>query len=134
MSLYQGRSPGDDYECCACCLSRNVIIITRTNPFGIVESSAPGPWFRLLRRVCFTASEKIDDSHCPHINVPRFGDGLGDNLKAFFSAGPRGDVRSGLLVDWNQEPSLWQNLRDWIAPRKLPPQHRQARLVLGTGG
>src|SRR5277367_2706079 len=41
-------------------------------------------------------------------DIPRFGDDLGGNLKEFFQAGARGDVRSGLLVDWNQEPSLWQ--------------------------
>ena len=54
-------------------------------------------------------------------DVPRFGTGLGDNLKEFFHSGPRGNVRSALLVDWHEEPSLWSNLRDWIAPRKLPP-------------
>lgn len=53
--------------------------------------------------------------------MPQFGTGLGDNLKEFFQSGPRGNVRSGLLVNWNEEPSLWANLRDWIAPRKLPP-------------
>jgi protein TonB len=30
-------------------------------------------------------------------------------------------VNSAFLVNWNEEPGLWQNLRDWIAPRKLPP-------------
>src|SRR5580704_11295834 len=54
-------------------------------------------------------------------DVPRFGTGLSDNLKELFHSGPRGDVRSALLVDWHEEPSLWANLRDWIAPRKLPP-------------
>jgi protein TonB len=54
-------------------------------------------------------------------DIPRFGTGLGDNLKEFFHSGPRGNVRSALLVDWHEEPSLWANLRDWIAPRKLPP-------------
>jgi len=54
-------------------------------------------------------------------DIPRFGNDLGGNLKEFFQAGPRGNVNSALLVDWNQEPSLWQNLRDWISPRKLPP-------------
>ena len=53
--------------------------------------------------------------------MPKFGDNLSGNLKEFFQAGPRGNVSSGLLVDWDQEPSLWQNMRDWIAPRKLPP-------------
>jgi periplasmic protein TonB len=54
-------------------------------------------------------------------DIPRFGTGLGDNLKEFFHSGPKGNVRSALLVDWHEEPSLWANLRDWIAPRKLPP-------------
>ncbi len=54
-------------------------------------------------------------------DIPRFGTGMGENLKEFFHSGPRGNVRSKLLVDWHQEPSLWANLRDWIAPRKLPP-------------
>ena len=54
-------------------------------------------------------------------DIPRFGTGMGENLKEFFHSGPRGNVRSTLLVDWHEEPSLWANLRDWIAPRKLPP-------------
>jgi len=54
-------------------------------------------------------------------NMPKFGDGLGGNLKEFFHSAPRGKVNSAFLVDWHEEPSLWQNLRDWIAPRKLPP-------------
>jgi protein TonB len=54
-------------------------------------------------------------------DIPRFGTGMGANLKEFFHSGPRGNVRSALLVDWHEEPSLWANLRDWIAPRKLPP-------------
>src|SRR5271170_4246765 len=54
-------------------------------------------------------------------DIPRFGSGMSANLKEFFHSGPRGNVRSALLVDWHEEPSLWANLRDWIAPRKLPP-------------
>ncbi|MGD0957015.1 MAG: energy transducer TonB [Candidatus Acidiferrales bacterium] len=53
--------------------------------------------------------------------MPEFGAGFGDNVKEFFHSGPRGNVKSGLLVDWHEEPSLWRNLRDWIAPPKLPP-------------
>jgi protein TonB len=53
--------------------------------------------------------------------MPGFGDNIGDNLKEFFRAGPRGNVRSALLVDWGEEAGFWQNLRDWISPRKLPP-------------
>ncbi|HXX19798.1 MAG TPA: energy transducer TonB [Candidatus Acidoferrum sp.] len=54
-------------------------------------------------------------------DMPRFGSDVGGNLKEFFHSGPRGRVDSALLVNWEEEPSLWQNLRDWIAPRKLPP-------------
>jgi periplasmic protein TonB len=54
-------------------------------------------------------------------DIPRFGAGVGGNLKEFFQSGPRGNVRSALLVDWHEEPGLWTNLRDWLAPRKLPP-------------
>lgn len=54
-------------------------------------------------------------------DIPKFGTGLGDNFKEFLHSGPKGNVRSALLVDWHEEPSLWRNLRDLIAPRKLPP-------------
>jgi len=54
-------------------------------------------------------------------DMPEFGAGLGDNIKEFFHAAPRGRVKSGLLVNWDEEPSLWQNLKDLIAPQKLPP-------------
>lgn len=54
-------------------------------------------------------------------DMPDFGEGVGGNLKEFFRSGPRGSVKSGLLVNWKEEPGLWQNLRDLIAPRKLPP-------------
>jgi periplasmic protein TonB len=54
-------------------------------------------------------------------DIPKFGTGMGENLKEFFHSGPRGNIKSALLVDWHEEPSLWANLRDWIAPRKLPP-------------
>jgi protein TonB len=54
-------------------------------------------------------------------DMPEFGAGFGDNIKEFFHSGPRGRVKSDLLVDWEEEPSLWQNLMDLIAPKKLPP-------------
>ncbi len=54
-------------------------------------------------------------------DMPEFGAGFGDNIKEFFRSGPRGRVKSDLLVNWDEEPSLWQNVRDLIAPRKLPP-------------
>lgn len=54
-------------------------------------------------------------------DMPEFGAGFGDNIKEFFRSGPRGRVKSDLLVNWDEEPSLWRNLMDLIAPRKLPP-------------
>jgi len=55
-------------------------------------------------------------------DVPKFGAGLGENLKEWLRSGPRGAVRSDLLVNWNAGfGSLWQNLRDAIFPPKLPP-------------
>lgn len=54
-------------------------------------------------------------------DMPGFGAGFGGNIKEFFRSGPRGRVKSDLLVNWDEEPSLWQNIRDLIVPRKLPP-------------
>jgi periplasmic protein TonB len=54
-------------------------------------------------------------------DMPGFGTGFGDNIKEFFRSGPRGRVKSDLLVNWEEEPSLWQNIRDLISPPKLPP-------------
>jgi protein TonB len=53
--------------------------------------------------------------------MPGFGDDLAGNFKEFFQAGPRGNVKSALLVNWKEEPGLLQNLRDLFFPRKLPP-------------
>jgi periplasmic protein TonB len=58
-----------------------------------------------------------------------FGTGLAENLKEFLKAGPRGRIDSGLLVNWKEEPSLWQNLRDWISPPKLPPLQTTSKPV-----
>jgi protein TonB len=52
---------------------------------------------------------------------PGFGDDFKSNLEELFKAGPRGRVNSDLLVAWDEEPSLLQNLRDLFFPRKLPP-------------
>jgi periplasmic protein TonB len=54
-------------------------------------------------------------------DMPRFGSGFGANFKEFLRAAPRGKVNSALLVNWREEPGLWRNLCDWIAPPKLPP-------------
>jgi periplasmic protein TonB len=52
------------------------------------------------------------------------GNGIGENLKEFLRPLPTSarSVRSEMLVDWNAGfGSFWDNLRDLIAPRKLPP-------------
>ena len=52
-------------------------------------------------------------------NMPGFGDSLRENLGEFFKPTPRA-VRSRLLVGWD-ENGFWQNLRDALFPKKLPP-------------
>lgn len=48
-----------------------------------------------------------------------FGSGVGDNLKEFFKAGPRGTVNSALIPAWSAGFSgFWQNLREFVAPPK----------------
>jgi periplasmic protein TonB len=54
-------------------------------------------------------------------DMPEFGAGFGGNIKEFFRSGPRGRVKSDLLVNWDEEPSLWRNIRDLISPPKVPP-------------
>ena len=52
-----------------------------------------------------------------------FGSGMLENLREWFRPTPaaaRRPIRSGMLVNW-QSDTLWNNLRDLIAPRKLPP-------------
>jgi periplasmic protein TonB len=51
--------------------------------------------------------------------MPEFGGGLGENLSELFKPAPR-NVRSDLLVSWNQN-NFWQNVRDALFPKKLPP-------------
>jgi periplasmic protein TonB len=62
-------------------------------------------------------------------DMPGFGAGLGDNIKEFFRSGPRGRVKSDLLVNWDEEPSLLQNLRDLISPPKLPPLQTTSKAI-----
>lgn len=77
--------------------------------------------FSNLRDFLVERPAKVKAGTPTAFDIPRFGTGMGENLKEFFHSGPRGNVRSALLVDWHEEPSLWANLRDLIAPRKLPP-------------
>jgi protein TonB len=50
-----------------------------------------------------------------------FGAGVGENLKEFFKAGPRGKAGAGLMSNWNSGfDGFWQNLRALVSPPKMP--------------
>jgi periplasmic protein TonB len=51
--------------------------------------------------------------------MPEFGGGLGENFANLFKPAPR-NVRSELLVSWS-DFGFWQNVRDALFPKKLPP-------------
>jgi periplasmic protein TonB len=77
--------------------------------------------FSNLRDFLVERPAKIRAGTPTAFDMPRFGSDLGGNVKEFFRSAPRGNINSGLLVNWKEEPGLWRNLRDWIAPPKLPP-------------
>ncbi len=56
---------------------------------------------------------------------PQFGGGFTDNLRDWFKPGPRairGASASRMTVEWQSPYKVfWQNVRDIIAPPKLPP-------------
>lgn len=64
---------------------------------------------------------KVRGDRAPVFAMTGFGATIGDNFREFFRPAPRGRVNSDLLVNWNETPSLWQNLRDMISPPNLPP-------------
>jgi periplasmic protein TonB len=74
-----------------------------------------------LRDFLLERPAKIHAGTPTAFDMPKFGDGVAGNMKEFFQAGPRGKVDSALLVDWKEEPGLLRNVRDLIAPPKLPP-------------
>jgi TonB family protein len=62
----------------------------------------------------------------------RFGAGFAENVREFFhsSPGARAQVKSRMLVDTKAWYAVfWENLRDAIAPRKLPPLHVTSKPV-----
>jgi protein TonB len=77
--------------------------------------------FSNLRDFLFERPVKVSPGAPDAFGMPGFGAGIGENLKEFFHSGPRGNVRSDLLVDWKEDGGFWQNLRDLVAPKKLPP-------------
>ena len=101
--------------------SRRPVPAARAVAFALARIEPAQPIFQPERLPSRAPDEDEGRARLRRSIFPRFGTGIGDNLKEFFHSGPRGNVRSALLVDWHEEPSLWANLRDWIAPRKLPP-------------
>jgi periplasmic protein TonB len=92
-------------------------------PSPVRESGLKG-FFSNLRDFLVEHPTKVKSTTATEFDVPSFGAGVGANLKEFFKPGPRGSVRSDLLVSWGGGAgfgSLWQNIRDLIAPPKLPP-------------
>ncbi|HTX13664.1 MAG TPA: energy transducer TonB [Candidatus Baltobacteraceae bacterium] len=73
--------------------------------------------------------EKVRGGAPTSFDMPDFGAGFGSNIKEFFRSGPRGRVRSDLLVNWDEEPSLWRNLCDLIWPPKLPPLQTTSKAI-----
>ena len=61
--------------------------------------------------------------------MPGFGGSFGDNIKELFQSGPKGAVKSDLLVNWKEQIGFWQNLRDLISPPKLPPLQTTSKPV-----
>jgi TonB family protein len=78
-------------------------------------------FFSNLRDFLVERPKKIPTGQPQAFQMPDFGDSLGANFREFLRTGPRGKVRSDLLVNWNESGSLWRNIRDLIAPPKLPP-------------
>jgi protein TonB len=87
-----------------------------------VRSSAFKDFFSNVKDFLSERPANIKGAKSDVFKNPEFGEGLGDNFKEFFRAAPRGPVNSDLLVDWNTGfGGFWQNLRDIISPRKMPP-------------
>lgn len=61
--------------------------------------------------------------------MPGFGGSFGENIKELFHSGPKGPVRSDLLVNWDAQVGFWQNLCDLISPPKLAPLQTTSKPV-----
>ncbi len=71
-----------------------------------------------LRDLLIEQPLKIRPGQVTAFQVPRFGDGLRENLAELFKPTPR-NVHSDLLVGWSKN-NFWQNVRDALFPKKLP--------------
>lgn len=84
------------------------------------------PWsrgfFSRLHDFLTERPAKVPKAAAGSFSQLEYRDDFLDNLKDFFRAAPRGTVRSRLMVEWKPwYQVLWENLRDTIAPPKLPP-------------
>jgi len=87
-----------------------------------VHKSPMSSLFSNLRDFLVEHPVKVRPGQATAFRMPGFGESLGDNLKEFFRAAPRGPVNSDLLVNWDGGVgSFWRNIRDAIFPAKLPP-------------
>jgi periplasmic protein TonB len=87
-----------------------------------VRSSAVKDFFSNVKDFLSERPAKLKGGEPDVFNNPGFGEGLGDNFKEFLRSAPRGPVKSDLLIEWSAGfGGFWQNLRDIISPRKLPP-------------
>ena len=94
------------------------------------EESSVKSLFSNLKEFLTERPVKVRAGDSKSFSMPGFGAGLGENFKEFFHAGARGPVDSGLLVTWDDGVGgFWQNVRDLISPRKLPPLKTTSKAV-----
>jgi periplasmic protein TonB len=86
-----------------------------------LRESGVRSFFSNFRDFLFERPKKIRGAQPTAFDLPGFGASLRENARELFRSAPRGEVNSGLLVNWKESSSLWQNIRDIIAPPKLPP-------------
>jgi len=95
-----------------------VRLVRLNSPLG---GSGFKSFFSNLRDFLIERPVKVRGGRPEAFQMPDFGESLGANFREFLRTGPRGKVHSDLLVHWNEGGSLWRNIRDLIAPPKLPP-------------
>jgi TonB family protein len=83
-------------------------------------------FFSNLKEFLTERPAKVRHSDVPAaFEEPEFGAGVFENLKEWFRPVPRAarrSGRSGMLVEWKPGfGGFWENVRDWLSPRKLPP-------------
>src|SRR5712692_4663203 len=98
----------------------------RTPAFLVEREPWASGFFRRLKEFLTEHPLNVPHAKGPLPLVPKeFGSSFSENLREFFKPVPRslqGPVRSRMLVNWKPGSSIfWENLRDLIAPPRLPP-------------